>query len=105
MQPFIIFSLPRTGSTTLMRLVNCQPGVRCLFEPFSPTNRWQYALQSDTVRRTHGLAVVVQSLWGICNGFKHVWQWEGWPFTDAPDLNRQLLVGCGARILWLVRRN
>ena len=105
MLPFIIFSLPRTGSTTLLRLVNCHPGVRCIFEPFNPTNQAQFAVRADTLRRTHGLAVTVQQLWTICNGIKHVWSWDGFPFKEEPDLNRQMLTGMGARIVFLTRRN
>src|SRR3954470_16532022 len=105
MLPFIIFSLPRTGSTTLVRLVNCHPGIHCIFEPFNPTNRAQYAIRADNLRRVYGLGVAVQQLWTVCNGIKHVGSWDGFPFKDEPDLNLQMLTGRGARIVFLTRKN
>ncbi len=33
---FLIFSLPRCGSTTLTRALNCYPGISCALEPFIP---------------------------------------------------------------------
>jgi hypothetical protein len=37
-QKFLVFSLPRCGSTTLRRILNCHPRLRCLEEPFNPFN-------------------------------------------------------------------
>ena len=105
MQPFIIFSLARTGSTTLIRMLNCRQGVRCVFEPFNTRNADPRLSQCNPMRRQHGLAYTVNWLWTMCNGFKHVWRWDGWPFLDDPDLNRQVLVGLGARVILLQRRN
>lgn len=105
MQPFIIFSLARTGSTTLIRMLNCRQGVRCVFEPFNTRNADPRLAQCNPLRRQHGLEYTVRWLWTLCNGFKHVWRWDGWPFLDNPDLNRQVLVGLGARIILLGRRN
>lgn len=105
MLPFILFSLARTGSTTLMKLLNCRQGVRCLFEPFNTGNRADYSNQCDIIRHSHGLPAALQALWSQCNGFKHVFHPDGWPFRDNPDLNRQLLVNSGARIMLVARKN
>jgi hypothetical protein len=105
MQPYIIFSLPRTGSTTLLRLLNCRQGLLCVFEPFNTGNIDSRLSQCTPMLQQHGLEHTVRWLWTMCNGFKHVWRWTGWPFLDNPDLNRQVLVGLGARIILLNRRN
>jgi hypothetical protein len=105
MQPYIIFSLPRTGSTTLLRLLNCRQGLLCVFEPFNTGNIDSRLSQCTPMRQERGLEDTVRWLWTMCNGFKHVWRWNGWPFLDNPDLNRQVLVGLGARIILLQRRN
>jgi hypothetical protein len=104
-QPYIIFSLARTGSTTLIRILNRRQGVRCFFEPFNPTNREPQLGKCREMVKQQGLAATVQWLWTGCNGFKHVWKPGGWPFEDNPDLNRQLLVEMGAKIILLRRRN
>jgi hypothetical protein len=105
MYPFILFSLPRTGSTTLLRVMNWHPGIKCVFEPFSPANPAKFANQCNLLRQTRGLPVAVRWLWGICNGFKHVWMADGWPFADERDLNRQLVTEMGACIVLVHRRN
>jgi hypothetical protein len=105
MQAYIIFTLARTGSTTLLRLLNCRQGLRCAFEPFNPRNVDPLLVQCNALRMQHGLEHAVGRLWTLCNGFKHVWHWDGWPFPENPDLNRRLLVGMGARIILLHRRN
>jgi hypothetical protein len=104
-KPYIIFSLARTGSTTLLRLLNCRQGIRCFFEPFNPDNREPRLAPCRGMVIEKGLAPTVQWLWTGCNGFKHVWKPGGWPFLENPDLNRQLLVEVGARIVLLHRRN
>jgi hypothetical protein len=105
MQAYIIFSLARTGSTTLLRLFNCRQGLRCAFEPFNPRNIDPLLVQCNALRKEYGLEHALRYLWTLCNGFKHVWRWDGWPFPENPDLNRRLLVGMGARIILLHRRN
>jgi hypothetical protein len=105
MQPYIIFALARTGSTTLLRLLNCRQGLRCAFEPFNPTNMDPILAECYRRRAELGVERIVASLWRVCNGFKHTWGMEGWPFPDEPDLNRRLLVGTGCQIILLHRRN
>jgi hypothetical protein len=104
-QPYIIFSLARTGSTTLIRTLNRRQGIRCAFEPFNPTNRERELAKCREMVKQQGLGATVQWLWRGCNGFKHVWKPGGWPFEENADLNRQLLVEMGARIVLLRRRN
>src|SRR5258708_1604666 len=38
-QRFLLFSMARTGSTTLRALLHCHPAVRCIHEPFNPDCR------------------------------------------------------------------
>ena len=103
-RPFIIFAQERTGSSTLLLLLNCHPAVKCLFEPFSPGNTSPYAAHCDTLRNTHGLEAAILWLFRGCNAFKHVWKRSGWPFENAPDDNRRILL-CGATIIFLSRKN
>ena len=100
--PFVIFSMPRCGSTTLMRALNCYPSVLCALEPFAP---------SDAVNTPHNeiatvaeLRGVLQEIWQTHNGIKHVWAWSGWPFPN-PCLNRWLLLNEGLTVVFLSRRN
>ena len=103
--PFVICTPARTGSTTLMKLVNCHPGIKCLFEPFNTGNVSQLASRLQVVQQTHGLAAAVGTLWTVCNGFKHVWHNDGWPFVSEPELNYQILLLPGVSIVLLSRRN
>jgi hypothetical protein len=67
---FIIFSLPRCGSTTLARALNCYPGIRCALEPFIPENR---PPESGTFGSADDLDAALTGIWAKHNGFKHVW--------------------------------
>jgi hypothetical protein len=98
---FLIFALARTGSTSLMHVLNCHPQIRCLREPFNPTN-------VDAIKGASDIASLDQTLnkiWTDYNGFKHVWDSTGWPFGTRTELNRQLLRTPQHRILFLNRRN
>ena len=103
-RPFVIFSQERTGSTTLLLLLNCHAEVKCVFEPFSPGNHAPFAAHADTLLRTRGLEAAIQWLFRGCNGFKHVWKRSGWPFESATEDNWRILL-CGATILFLFRKN
>jgi hypothetical protein len=100
--PFVIFSMPRCGSTTLMRALNCHPAVQCALEPFTPSDA------QNTPR--NGIATIaelrgeLQEIWRKHNGIKHVWNWSGWPFPN-PRLNRRLLLNEGLTVIFLTRRN
>ena len=101
--PFLLFSLRRSGSTTLMRVLNLCPGVRCMKEPFNPLNfegAWHArALAHD------GLPRAVEAIHQTHTGIKHVCEPDGWPFPGRPDLNGQLLCLEGQRVVFLRRRN
>jgi hypothetical protein len=79
--------------------------MRCVFEPFNPTNREPQLAKCREMVKQQGLAATVRWLWTMCNGFKHVWKPGDWPFEGNPDMNRQLLVETGAKIVLLHRRN
>jgi hypothetical protein len=103
--PFVLFSPERTGSTTLVRLLNCHPAIRCIREPFNPQYTGPVMQRCQELRKTTGLEAAVASLWQVCNGLKHVWHADGWPFAGGPALNRRLLVTGTAAIILLWRRN
>jgi hypothetical protein len=101
---FVIDSLPRTGSTTLARLLNTHPDIRCLVEPFHPLRYdgqfHKMALQAQSVEPALNL------IWHRWSGIKHVWQAssKGAPFPRNPDLNDGIVLGAG-RVVFLQRRN
>ncbi len=100
---FIITSLPRCGSTTLARVLNCHPNINCLIEPFHP-RRYQgqfHALAVDNFT----FKTTLDLIWKKWNGIKHVWEASGWPFLHAPVLNDNMLLGSHKRIIFLSRRN
>ncbi len=100
---FMIFSLPRCGSTTLARALNCYPGIRCALEPFIPENRKpRFGDIDDGAALDRALA----QLWLECTGIKHVWYPAGWPFGGGTlALNHELLRRADAKIIFLTRRN
>jgi hypothetical protein len=100
--PFIIFSMARCGSTTLMRALNLYADIDCLNEPFTPANKGRTYLGITT---DHGLSDALRQIWPHHNGIKHVWHPDGWPFTSAPQLNHRLLRDEGLRVIFLNRRN
>lgn len=85
-----------------MRALNCYPGVRCMLEPFTPANM---SSTYSGVSSAAGLGEALTDIFRRYNGIKHVWHPDGWPFREAPELNRRLLVGEGLRIIFLNRRN
>jgi hypothetical protein len=100
---FIIFSLPRSGSTALRNALNCHPGVRCVSEPFNPqrfNGRFHNPVKDDK-----SLDECLDRIWAEWNGIKHVCDWTGWPFVHNPQINARILARPGTRVLFLVRRN
>jgi hypothetical protein len=99
---FAIVSLPRCGSTTLARLLNCHPGVECLIEPFHPSRYGgrfhEMAIGARSVRG------VLDLIWARYAGIKHVWESDGWPFPAMPELNEEI-VSASSRTIVLIRRN
>jgi hypothetical protein len=102
MTNFLIYSLARSGSTTLRQWLNLHPEIRCLHEPFNPGNpRRMIAGDPDFP----SLDKAVEEIWKRSNGFKHVWDPTGWPFRTNRELNKHLLRQSEQRILFLNRRN
>lgn len=101
---FVIDSLPRTGSTTLARVLNCHPDIGCLIEPFHPLRYggqfYRMALETNSV------TPVLNLIWHRWNGIKHVWQpsYKGAPFPLSPALNDGVVLEAG-RVIFLKRRN
>jgi len=100
--PFVIFSMARCGSTTLMRALNCYPDIRCMLELFTPAN---LGSTYSGVTNTDGLHCALHKIFQSHNGIKHIWHPDGWPFRDSPELNHRLLVSEGLRIILLNRKN
>lgn len=100
-EPFLIFALARTGSTTLRRLLESHPAISCIHEPFNPERRSPPEAVPDGVLLRRELRQIRKTYSGI----KHVWDTAGWPFPKGAPLNRELLMQPGQRILFLNRRN
>lgn len=101
MNNFIIFSLARCGSSSLMDLLNLHPGVRCMDEPFNPDCFEGRYIRSAS--KLENVDRVLTQLWQSANGIKHVWTPEAWPFPSTSHNDR--LLSSGARIVFLRRRN
>ena len=99
---FLVFSLPRCGSTTLRRLLNCHPRIRCLEEPFNPFNYDGKYLKQVT--DTAALDETLLDIWRSYDGIKHTWCPDGWPFID-PAFNAALLLKPNLKVVFLRRRN
>ncbi len=100
---FVIDSLPRTGSTTLARLLSCHPDIRCLIEPFHPRRYdgqfFRMALEAGTA------AAALNLIWHRWSGIKHVWDAsQGWPFRSRPEVNDSIVLEAG-HVIFLERRN
>jgi hypothetical protein len=100
---FVIASLPRSGSTSVARMLSCHRDIRCLIEPFHPRRyQGQYrAVVTDAASLDRTIGHVLMDY----NGFKHVWESNGWPFAEQPSLNMQIVFSPERRTLLLVRRN
>lgn len=99
---FLLFSLPRCGSTTLMRILACHPQISCRSEPFNPDASGGTYL--DQVRDPRTLVTTLGVIWATHQGIKHVWHPDGWPFHD-PSFNLLLLDQPHVTVLFLNRRN
>ena len=100
---FVIFSLPRSGSTALFKTLSCHSAIRCISEPFNPQRfdgRFHKQAKDD-----RSLDECLERIWSEWNGIKHVSDWTGWPFVHNPQINARILTRPGTRVLFLVRRN
>jgi hypothetical protein len=99
---FLLFSLPRCGSTTLMHILACHPEISCVAEPFNADQSGSYYL--DRVHDPSTLATTLDEIFAKHQGIKHVWHASGWPFAD-PSFNMLLLDQPNVTVLFLGRRN
>jgi hypothetical protein len=99
---FVVLSMPRSGSTTLARLLNCHARIRCLHEPFHP-HRFGGRFHAFAVHRSvHETLAVIWEKW---NAIKHVWDLEGFPFAERAELNDQIVTAATCKVVLVVRRN
>jgi hypothetical protein len=98
----LIFALPRTGSTNLMRALNCHPALRICNEPFNADSGSIEGL--GPVDSAAALDAGLERVWAEHNGIKHVWASGGWPFSTQ-RLNQRLLLRSAGRVIFLTRRN
>jgi hypothetical protein len=98
----LIFALPRTGSTNLMRALNCHPALRICNEPFNSDSGSIEGL--GPVDSAAALDAALERVWAEHNGIKHVWDPGGWPFPTR-RLNRRLLLRSAGRVIFLTRHN
>jgi len=114
---FVVFAHPRSGSTTLVNILKCLDGVRCLNEPFNPefwnyikTHNPEFWNHVETQRISasqyfsnrpetrseldHALEAIARRRMGL----KHL------EVQLPPFLNKHLL-SCGQPLVFLYRRN
>ncbi|MEW2581544.1 hypothetical protein [Streptomyces syringium] len=102
---FIIYSLARTGSTSLARALNLHPGISCLVEPFNPDTS-HLGGRLPALASAGDLQSALKSIAREYNGIKHVASPYGFPFQGCgPALNLALLDQPGYRYIYLHRRN
>ncbi len=98
-QRFLIFALARTGSTSLMRALECHPEIAVANEPFGP---------GPAIAQAQTRAELLRALDAIAadfNGIKHIGNFMGWPpFANDPALQLELLNSFGP-VLLLRRSN
>lgn len=99
---FLIYASPRTGSTSLAQALNGYLGIQSAMEPFSAD--WSGNVR-DQVRDLQSLKREVERLWRRYNGFKHVWEPNGFPFEGRPEFNDYLLTQATDCVILLNRRN
>ena len=87
---FMIEGLARCGTTTVARVLDCHPHIRCSLEPFNPCNFG--GKYHDIAMRAGTVAPAVHLLRREYNCLKHVWDPHlGWPFLRRHSLNDELL--------------
>ena len=94
--------MPRTGSTTLVEVLNTYQGVKCINEPFNCALHPDYGHQ---VADMQSLAHVFSEIWATYNGIKHAVPLYGrGPFPPAVHgFNILDCVDCN--VILLARRN
>jgi hypothetical protein len=101
--PFVLDGFPRTGSTTLTRILNSHPDIECCMEPFHPK---RFGGEFNRLARQHNsVAASLELIRLRWNGLKHVWEpGTEWPFVGHQNLNDDLVRHAGI-VVTLRRRN
>jgi len=99
---FLIYALPRSGSTSLVKVLNAYAGIECANEPF---NLAVYPDVRDRVTDLPSLQHEFAWLWRRFNGFKHICEFRGWPFADQPLLEDYIVTSAPKTVILLHRRN
>jgi LPS sulfotransferase NodH len=99
---FIIYSSARSGSTTLMNILNTHQQIACLNEPFNPDHHHPF----DVTQLNHFpfIQAQLQAWLADYNSIKHVWDVNGWPFVSRNAFNQRLLLEF-YQVIFLNRRN
>jgi hypothetical protein len=119
---FLIFALARTGSTSLMNLMNISKSINLISEPFNKKNSLFLTTNNmDKFGKTeiknlldlkNELDVLI-NIYGY-NGIKHVWHPSGFPFENITEMNNflsnyvsmnQHLLTFFDKVLFLNRKN
>ena len=100
-KPFIIFSLARSGSTSLGELTNTRRSNQCVMEPFAPNN---FSGQYLSLALNEGLPSALAAIHSKYVGLKHVWHPAGWPFP-VRGFNERLLFSSDHNLIFLYRKN
>lgn len=99
---FLIYAGGRSGSNSLVKILNCYAGIDCADEPF---NADHHGNVRDRVTDLPSLRREIARLWRLFNGFKHVWHVSGWPFDGQPLLNDYIVTQAAATVILLHRKN
>ena len=95
---YIIYSLARCGSTTLVNCLNAVTPGCCINEPFREP-------QASGGRTYDDIYKAISELLALHQGFKHVWHPNGWPFTGQIEHNRAILLWPETKVVFLTRKN
>lgn len=118
---FLIFALARTGSTSLMNLMNISSSINLVSEPFNKKNSFFFSAKNmnefgkrdiNNLLDLKDELDILLELYGY-NGIKHVWHPSGFPFesivgnnfiSNEVSLNQHLLTFFD-KVLFLNRKN
>lgn len=99
---YILWSLPRCGSTSLMNIVNAAGG-NCCNEPFSNKNFQAPYRDMAIANNLFGAMDDIISKW---TGIKHCGHPSGWPFPETMTyLNERILLLPEMKVVMLRRKN
>ena len=101
---FIIFTFPRTGSSTLRKLLDLHPDISCIHEPFNKNlkhvrNLTNNKYQAEDVNNAERLHFVLGNIFKNYEGIKHL------ACQLKPELNEELIKYSNCKIVFLWRKN